>query len=348
VWDSVLNLRADAWIWLGDTVYADDPRPEGDTPAARARVVLERLPYHYARQNALPAYARLRERAQVIGTWDDHDYGINDAGAEFIGRDEAQRHFMDFYGEPADSPRRQRPGVYASYRFGPPGRTAQVILLDTRYFRSALKSDPRPRADWVNGQPGTYAPTDHPAATMLGPAQWSWLESALRQPADVRLLVSSIQILPDDHRFEKWGNFPSERRRLLQLIRSTEAQGVVLLTGDRHTGELSRLDPAREPAGAELDPGYPLYELTSSSINRSQPTTFARQLDAPSPRAVRYGFEHNRHRVGSPLPYDHFGLVSIDWEHSGGPLLTLALHLDSGEEVLRQRLLVPDLRPARP
>jgi hypothetical protein len=52
----------------------------------------------------------------------------------------------------------------------------------------------------------------------------------LRQPADVRVIVSSIQVLPDDHRFEKWGNFPAERRRLLALIRATG--GVPALLAD--------------------------------------------------------------------------------------------------------------------
>ncbi|MDX2186411.1 MAG: alkaline phosphatase D family protein [Opitutaceae bacterium] len=344
VWDSLLALDPHVWVWLGDTVYADDPRPEAPTAEGRARIVLDRLPWLYGRQNAIPSYAALRERARILGTWDDHDYGINDAGAEFVGKEEAQRHFMDFYGEPGDSPRRTRPGVYASYRFGPAGRTVRVILLDTRTFRSGLKSASQPRAQWIEGNPGMYAPTDDPAATVLGPDQWKWLESALRQPADVRLIVSSIQILPDDHGFEKWGNFPAERRRLLRLIKETGATGVVLLSGDRHTGELSRLDPQRETNGAEIDPGYPLYELTSSSLNRSYPTTFARALDGTQPRAVAYSHEHNRHRVGTPLVYDHFGVIAVDWEAKEGPVVSLSLHLDTGTEVLRQRVALAALK----
>jgi alkaline phosphatase D len=180
---------------------------------------------------------------------------------------------------------------------------------------------------------------------VLGADQWRWLESVLRQPADVRVIVSSIQVLPDDHRFEKWGNFPAERRRLLALIRATGATGVVLLSGDRHTGELSRLDPARESDGAALDPGYPLYELTSSALTKSAPTNFASQLAATSPRAVTFKHEINRHRVGSTLAYHHFGLITIDWEAAGGPALTLALHLDHGAEVLRERVPLAALRP---
>ena len=196
VWESIGHRRPDAWIWLGDTVYADSPTPEGPTPAARARVALDRLPQLYARQLALPAYATLRQRARILGTWDDHDYGMNDLGADWIGREEAQRHFLDFYGEPAGSPRRQRPGIYSSYRFGPPGRVVQVILLDTRYFRSPLRRGEFREADWVDGRRGPYVPSEDPNATVLGAAQWAWLEEVLRQPAELRLLVSSIQVIP--------------------------------------------------------------------------------------------------------------------------------------------------------
>jgi alkaline phosphatase D len=203
VWDAVGNRFPDAWIWLGDTVYADSPRPIGPTPEARARVSLDRLADHYARQNDLPGYRLLRQRARILGTWDDHDYGENDAGAEFVGRAEAQRHFLDFYGEPADSPRRTRPGIYASHRFGPPGHVVQIVTLDTRSFRSPLRRGDSPEAGWIDGIPGNYLPSADPAATVLGAEQWRWLESVLRQPADVRVIVSSIQILPKIFHFHK-------------------------------------------------------------------------------------------------------------------------------------------------
>lgn len=344
VWESVNHRRPDAWIWLGDTVYADSPTPEGPTPAARARVALDRLPQLYARQLAQPGYALLRQRARILGTWDDHDYGMNDLGADWIGREEAQQHFLDFYGEPTDSPRRRRPGVYAAYRFGPPGRTIQVILLDTRYFRAPLLRGDSREADWVDGRRGPYVPSRDPNATLLGAEQWTWLEALLREPADLRLLVSSIQVIPDDHRFEKWGNFPQERRRLLRLLANTGEGGVVILSGDRHAGELSQFDPAREPDGKELDPGYPLLELTSSALTRSAPTTFGGQLAASAPKAMVFRHELNRHRLGSLLPYNHFGLISVDWEAKDGPAVTLALHLDHGEEVLRHRVSLASLR----
>lgn len=42
---------------------------------------------------------------QVIGTWDDHDYGLNDAGKEYSGKVFTQRLLLDFLDEPEDSKR---------------------------------------------------------------------------------------------------------------------------------------------------------------------------------------------------------------------------------------------------
>src|ERR671935_24702 len=67
---------------------------------------------------------------------------------------------------------------------GPEGKPLQVILLDTRYFRSPVKRSGR-----------TVVPNTDPGATILGPAQWEWLERQLREPADLRLIGSSIQVV---------------------------------------------------------------------------------------------------------------------------------------------------------
>jgi alkaline phosphatase D len=345
IWDAVVKSDPDVWLWLGDTVYADDPRPAGNTLAERTRVVLDRLPDLYARQRALPAYQRLLNRARVMGTWDDHDYGLNDMGADFPGRAEAQQHFFDFYGEPKDSPRRTRPGVHSSITLGPPGKRLQIVILDTRSFRSPLENGQYPRDQWVEGRPGPYRPSLDPSTTLLGKEQWAWLERTLQQPAEVRLIVSSIQVLPDDHRFEKWGNFPHERRRLLQLIHDQRINGAILLSGDRHTGELSCLDPSRETEGQAIDPGYPLFDVTSSALNRSSRILTNPSTATSGRNPVVFSHEINRHRVGSRFGYNHFGLIELDWAAAGGGQVTLALRSETGDEVLRQRVSVSTLQP---
>src|SRR5213078_1224551 len=153
-WDSVVAAKPDLFLFLGDTIYAD----------TRDMEVMRKK---YAKLAALPGWQKLLKACPVLATWDDHDYGANDAGAEYPKKDESQQVFLDFFGVPKDSPRRAQKGVYHAEVFGPPGRRVQVILLDTRYFRSPLKR----RGKFARGQ-GPYAPNPDPQATILGPAQW--------------------------------------------------------------------------------------------------------------------------------------------------------------------------------
>ena len=297
VWDAVMKARPDAFIMLGDNVY-------GDTEDMRL------LRGKYARQDAVPGFAKMRRRTVLLGTWDDHDYGVNDGGAGYPKRAESREAFLDFFREPAGTDRRAREGVYDAMTWGPPGRRVQIILLDTRYFRSPLR----------RGE-GGYLPDDDPAKTMLGEAQWEWLERRLREPAEVRLLVSSIQVVAEEHPFEKWANLPRERERLFALIRSTGAAGVIVLSGDRHFAELSVAD-----AGL----GYPLHDLTSSPLA-------ARLRDGLPP-------DINRHRTGAMNWDENFGLVDIDWERDD-PVIRLEIRDAGGEVAVRKKLVLSDLRP---
>ena len=167
-------------------------------------------------------------------------------------KSESQRIFLDFWHDPVDSPRRDRPGVYDAHVYGPEGKRLQVILLDTRYFRGPLK-----RAAPRMG--GSYVPQDDPHVTMLGEEQWSWLEQQLRVPAELRIMASSIQCVAEASGQETWSNLPHERQRLFDLIERTRAEGLVIISGDRHWAELSVLEDPRL---------YPLYDLTSSSFNQ--------------------------------------------------------------------------------
>ena len=76
-WDDVLSLQPDLWIWGGDNIYADTD----DMRQMRAM---------YDAQKNIPAYKALAEQVPIIGTWDDHDYGFNDGGADFEARAESQ------------------------------------------------------------------------------------------------------------------------------------------------------------------------------------------------------------------------------------------------------------------
>ena len=306
IWDAVVASDPQLFLFIGDNIY-------GDTEDMAI------LKQKWEMLGAQPGYQKLKSTCRVLATWDDHDYGKNDAGVGYPFKRESQQIFLDFFEEPADSPRRTREGVYGSYEFGPPERRVQILLLDTRYHRSDLvrHDDPREPGE---GDRGPYGRQLDPRATMLGHAQWKWLEEQLLRPAKVRIIASSIQVIADGHRWEKWGNLPLERQRLFELIRRTKANGVVLISGDRHSAEISGLD---------LGDGMWLFDVTSSSLNM------------PS----KWHTERNVHRRGTKYVDENFGMIEIDWE-AADPVLRLQVRDIEGKTVLQERVLLSRLNPS--
>ncbi len=307
IWDAILDQSPDLFLFIGDNIYADTRRPD----------VMARK---YAKLEAKPGFRALRAHCPVLATWDDHDYGENDAGRSYPMKHESKELFLDVFGTGPDDPRRDREGVYSAHRFGPPGRRVQVILLDTRWSRGPLDRAPiRP-----DGK-GPYVPSGDETAPLLSEAQWAWLEAQLQKPADLRLLASSIQVLSDQHGWECWGMLPHERDRLFDLLNKTGAGGVLLLSGDRHLADLSRTDEAAP---------YPLYDLTSSSLN--MPFRDPKSREPPEP---------NRHRVTGPYYGANFGMVLIDWNRKPSPGIALQIRTIQGEVQFDHTLPLSDLQP---
>ncbi len=260
IWASIVNIKPEIFIFMGDTIYGDSE----DVGILREK---------YAMLGRKPGYQKLKSQTRILATWDDHDYGKNNAGREYPSKAGSQKAFLDFFEEPVSSVRRERPGVYASYMFGPTDKRLQIILLDTRYFRSTYKVD---------------ANHSDPTITMLGDMQWHWLERQLGKPAKIRIIVSSVQFINGSRDYETWRNMPRERRRLLKLIRKTRAEGVIILSGDIHYADLSKL---------ETELTYPIYDLTSSGLTHYDKSSY-----------------ENRFRVGLPYNGENFGQIRIDWD----------------------------------
>jgi alkaline phosphatase D len=298
----VLDIAAgdapDLFVFLGDNIYGDTD----DMAVLQAQ---------YDLQAGSPELANLLAVAPAIATWDDHDFGRNDAGKEYPFKAESKEIFLEFWKEPVDSPRRTRDGIYTSYVFEEPGGTVQVILLDTRWFRDALDPNTDP-ASFKND----YMPTADTSRTILGEAQWAWLEGELVKPADVRIIGTSIQFGHEYNGYESWTNMPHERQRLVDLVHSTGAEVTVFISGDVHWAELSKL----EAAG-----GYPLYDLTSSGITESWPE-----------------IETNSNRVGAPVAENNYGFVEIGWGQDIA--ITFGIVDVDGVERIRHDVLASELR----
>lgn len=288
--DRALTLPRDLFIFMGDNVYAD----KGGVPMMKEK---------YALLKNSRFFRGLRNKP-ILATWDDHDFGLNDGGVDCPIKKEAQVEFWNWLDEPADSSRREQEGVYHAQTFGPAGKRAQVILLDTRYFRSPLKKVPKDKA--MLG--GTSVPTDDETTTILGAAQWVWLAKVLREPAELRIVVSSIQVAPEAHGGECWANFPHELHRLLFLLKGHKA---LVLSGDRHWCEFSKNG---------------VLDFTSSSMTQKHPR------GTPTP---------NKYRIlPTTCHLPNVGFLRIDW---AAPSIIVKIIGEDGEAKITHSATFNDL-----
>lgn len=268
VWDAVAEWNPDLFVHLGDAVYADTQ----DSLAMRST---------YLKGFGNTKFKSIRKQVPFLATWDDHDYGANDAGTTYPMRRASQALFLEFWAEADSSERRLRDGLYGSQVIEKDGRVLRVILLDTRFFRS----------DWTKDSSAgrRYRQDRDSRKTMLGQAQWAWFERELQQPADFRVIASSIQVINDEHGWECWGNFPLERERILDLVLADRKTPTVFVSGDRHFTELSLV---------AVD-GRPIYDLTASGLTQV---------------AVSGHKVPNTRRVGKAVSVQNFAGITVDFK----------------------------------
>ncbi|QVY67431.1 alkaline phosphatase D family protein [Polaribacter sp. Q13] len=265
LWDDIAQLNPDVWLWGGDIIYADTEN-------------MDKMEADYNLQKKQKGYANLLKETKVLGTWDDHDFGANDAGAEYPKKEKSQELLLNFLGVDKNSPRRKREGVYNSEVIETAKGSVKIILLDTRYFRTIINKKS------VKG--------DQDNRTILGEQQWAWLESELvNSSAKFNIIVSSVQVIAEKHPYEKWANFPLERKKLLDVIVSSKANNVILLSGDRHISEFSK----EEVNGLT----YPLIDFTSSGMTHA---------------SENFTKEYNPARVGKVISTKSFGVLKINFD----------------------------------
>ena len=263
MWQPILAHQPDLFMFLGDNIY-------GDTDDMK---VLEKK---YDLQKNQVDYKKLRTTMPVIGLWDDHDYGKNDAGKEYPFKEESQQLFLDFFDVSKSDVRRERKGIYSSHDLKWKSHSIRVILLDARYHRDELERINR-----------VYQVNEN--SSILGEEQWNWLDHQLSdEEVSLYIIASGIQFIPEDHDYEKWANFPSEVKRFKDVLASSKAKGIIILSGDRHISEFSK----EKIDGLD----YPLVEFTSSGLTHS---------------STNFSGEPNRKRILNVIKDKSFGLVKF-------------------------------------
>ncbi len=273
LWNEITKNNPNIWIWGGDIIYSDTED-------------MSYLEQNYLKQKNNIDYSTFAKNIDILATWDDHDYGMNDGGTEYPKKAEAQQLFLDFIDIPKNDIRRKQEGVYFSKDYTINNKVIKIILLDTRYFRTALTQDKKTKK--------RYKPNTLGNGTMLGEKQWKWLQTELQNSkASYHILISSIQFLSAEHGFESWGNMPNEIKKLEKLIATTKTKNAIILSGDRHISEISK----KEIDGLT----YPLIDFTSSGLTHSY---------------SNFSEEPNMYRIGNVVSEKSFGLLKFDFNNN--------------------------------
>ena len=185
----------------------------------------------------------------------------------------------------------KRDGIYFKQTKKIEGVEIDIIGLDTRYFRSKLK-----------GKKNAYQPNNDSSATILGQDQWAWLKSSIfNSNAEIIVILSSIQILATNQPYEKWDNFPQERKKLLNLMAiAAKDKTIIAVTGDRHRSGIYQ--------------NQDFVEITASSLNR------------PASR----GKETDPLLIGNTYREKNYGVLNFELSKNK---ITLSIHNKSGQKL---------------
>ena len=244
--NSIISEQFNLFLMLGDNIYGSSKN--GDLKKIESA-------YKIQKKN----FKKLGFNPTFEAIWDDHDYGLNDGGKEYLLNERSKELFLEFWDVPQDDPRRFRKGLYHDLTIKSGSKKTQILFLDTRTFRDKLKPTDNKYA------PGKerYIPDLDSSLTILGSQQWQWLVNKITDPCDYRIIISSIQFIAVGHGWESWNNLPHERNRMIDLIDNSELKNTIILSGDRHRGGIYKLNTEK---------GNTILEVTSSSLNSSYPT----------------------------------------------------------------------------
>lgn len=237
IFDMMAKEKAAFMLWLGDAWYTREVDYYSEWG----------LWYRASHDRAVPALKNFWKSMPQFAIWDDHDYGPNDIGKNYILKDKSKKVFDAYFCNPSSGENGQ--GTYTMTTWG----DADIFMTDDRWWRSADRMK-----DSVDGPDGLPGRKPNPEKRMLGKQQMEWLKnSLLYSTATFKIITLGSQVLNPVSPFDKWWDFPAEYDELMNFLKEYKINGVVFLTGDRHHTEIIKVDR----------PGtYSLYDITVSPL----------------------------------------------------------------------------------
>jgi alkaline phosphatase D len=210
IWDTIAALHPQAFLFLGDNIYIDEPQWRGKQRSM------------YYRRQLRPEFRRLVSQTAIYAIWDDHDFGKNDVAGGLdpfqpAWKVPAWKVFCENWNNPYYGGGAEQPGCWFDFSIG----DVDFFMTDGRYYRS-----------FKDG-------------TMLGPAQKRWLLDRLKASTATFKVIASGTLWTehaDKGGRDSWWGVPKEREEIFSLIDRQKIAGVVLLSADRHRTDIYRIE----------------------------------------------------------------------------------------------------------
>lgn len=230
IFETMAKENASFMIWTGDIWYTR----EVDYFSKWG------LWYRAHHDRAIPVLQPFLKSMPQWAMWDDHDYGPNDIGINYILKEESRNVFMNYFCNPSYGHNGQ--GIYTMNSWA----DVDIFMIDGRWWRSADDL-----LDSIDGKP-------NPDKSMMGAQQLAWLKNSLSySTATFKLVMFGSQVINPVSPFDKLADFPLEYQEFMAFLQQQKIDGVVFLSGDRHHSEIIKVDR----------PGtYPLYDVTISPL----------------------------------------------------------------------------------
>jgi len=291
VFDTIRLLEPDLFINTGDLHYGDVMENS-----------LDAFSHLYDLTLTQPGQDALFRSVPIAYTWDDHDFGPNDASstspsrqAALISYSEHVPHY-EFAPDGSDAPIAQAFTI---------GRT-RFILTDTRSMR-----DPR-------------AVPDSPDKTVLGSEQRDWFLAELASSlADypVVVWVNSIPwIAESEPDADHWGGYSFERQEIAAVIASAGSEGLVMLAGDAHM--LAIDDGSNSSYMQDGSGSFPVMQ--AAAFDRRGSTKGGPYSEGTYPGGGQFGLMTISDRGDEVL----LEMSGLDW--TGREIVSLSLRFDGG------------------
>jgi alkaline phosphatase D len=160
---------------------------------------------------------QIASRFPVFHTWDDHDYGVNNGDKNWVGRSDALQAFDEYYPTPE---RPNSAGIWYKFSYA----NCEFFMLDVRSQRDPDTDPDGPEKSMLDGD-----------NILNGQKQWL-LDGLLASNARWKFLVSGVPFNPTSKPDDGWSAFETERSEIMRFIVDNDIEGVILVSGDLHSG----------------------------------------------------------------------------------------------------------------